>query len=134
MNFQTNTVTVISISNSVEEWRAILADDTAFKTELRAKLAELRASDDTRGNIAYSEKTPYRVDGDKIAAAAKKQNKKNAKRFLAHPVAVTGAFPCDQCDKTFNKQQFLNIHRTRMHKVATEYHYPVHAAGDASDE
>ena len=50
MHTTVTTTIVLSITQTVEEWRAILADDTAFKSELRAKLAEIRANDDPRTN------------------------------------------------------------------------------------
>ena len=89
MHTTVTTTTVLSITQTVEEWRAILADDTAFKSELRAKLAEIRANEDPRTNhVTINEDRLRSVKGTDIAASAKKQNKKTAARFLA-PSSLT---------------------------------------------
>ena len=134
MHTTVTTTTVLSITQTVEEWRAILADDSAFKSELRAKLAEIRANDDPRTNhitlthedaqiLESSKKQSARVFANKIAQSAKKQNRKQAERagnhFLGQTNEQAGEFACPDCDKTFRKEQFLNIHKTRMHKRPT---------------
>lgn len=93
------TITGLSISKTEDEWRAVLVDPSAFQDELRAALGEQRAAtDDRSGNIALG-KRAYRMNGGDIARAAKKQNKKIAKRFLA----PGGAVSCGVCNRTFQK-------------------------------
>lgn len=133
MQTTVTTTTVLSITQTVEEWRAILADDTAFKSELRAKLAEIRANDDPRTNhVTISEDRLRSVKGTDIAAAAKKQNKKTAARFLARGAETHS---CEFCDKTFQTLAILNRHKGRMHKAQASETFPptALAADDASD-
>jgi len=134
MHTTVTTTTVLSITQTVEEWRAILADDTAFKSELRAKLAEIRANEDPRTNhVTINEDRLRSVKGTDIAASAKKQNKKTAARFLA---PSTATYPCEFCDKTFQTSAILNRHKGRMHKAELTEPFPSAAqdADEASDE
>lgn len=117
MNFQTNTITVLSIANSVEEWRKILADDSAFKKELRAKLAELGAVQAARGNN-ISLGGDVQLDDKRIARATAKQNKHiEHKRFLVQGSgnSTTGAHVCPDCGATFKRNGNLINHLRDAH-------------------
>lgn len=119
MHIQTETTIMYVLRLTEQEIADALVNPAPLQDQLRAARAAHRADTDTRtDNITYSRRASYRVDGEQIARAAKKQNKKlKAARARNHFLAPTdGAFPCDQCEKTFRKQQFLNIHKSRMHK------------------
>lgn len=118
MNIQTKTSIIYVLELTEQDLTDALIAPAALQEALRAARATHRATNDTRpSNISYGTRAPYRMNGDAIARAAKKQNKQlkkaRAKSFLADP---GGTFACPDCDKMFDSTAILNRHRGRMHK------------------
>lgn len=125
-------IPALTITKSADEWRAILVDPQPFLDEVRSALADQHSAADTRTNhLTISPDRQRTLQPADIAAAAKKQNKKTSKRFLA---AGTGTFSCAHCDKTFATLAIRNRHAGRMHKGETTAQFPTFAqtADDAS--